>query len=105
LKTPTRPERVAQGGIDTITPATGRQSRRMAWVNQLWDLNIYRIAATGVAKPKLVIASTQRNHNPVNAPDARIAWISDQSGSREIWIAREDGSGQTGLCNAVSQRR
>jgi len=95
LNAPQRPERVAQGGGDTITPATGRGSRRMAWVTQLWDLNIYRIAAKGDGKPQRVIASTQRDNNPVYAPDGRIAWISDRSGSREVWLAREDGTGQT----------
>ena len=94
LNAPTRPERVAQGGVDTITPTTGRHSRRMAWVNQLWDLNVYRIAATGRGKAERLIASTQRDHNPVYAPDGRIAWISDRSGTREIWVARGDGSGQ-----------
>ncbi len=95
LDAPARPERVAQGGGDTITPATSPKSRRMAWVNQLWDLNIYRVAAKGGGTPQRVIASTQRDNNPAYAPDGRIAWISDRSGSREIWLAREDGSGQT----------
>lgn len=95
LDAPTRPERVAQGGMDTITPATSPGSSRMAWVNQLWDLNIYRVAASGDGKPQRVIASTQRDNNPVCAPDGRIAWVSDRSGSREIWLARDDGSGQT----------
>jgi Tol biopolymer transport system component len=95
LDAPTRPERVAQGGGDTITPATTPRSSRMAWVNQLWDLNIYRVSAKGDGKPERVITSTQRDNDPVYAPDGRIAWISDRSGSREIWLAREDGSGQT----------
>lgn len=94
LTGPTRPERVAQGGADAITPATGRHTNRMAWVNQVWDLNVYKIAATGAGKPQRLIASTQRDHHAVYAPDGRIAWISDRSGSREIWIARGDGSGQ-----------
>ncbi len=36
-----------------------------------------------------VIASTQRDdNNPAVAPDGRIAWVSDRSGSREV-LARE----------------
>jgi serine/threonine protein kinase/dipeptidyl aminopeptidase/acylaminoacyl peptidase len=95
LDAPDRPERIAQGSGDTITPATSIGSRRMAWVNQLWDLNIYRVAAKGDSKPEPVIASTQRDNNPAYSPDGRIAWVSDRSGSREIWLMRADGSGQT----------
>jgi eukaryotic-like serine/threonine-protein kinase len=95
LDAPTRPERVAQGGGDTITPTTSRRSGRMAWVNQVWDLNIYRVAAKGNGRPERIIASTQRDSTPASAPDGRIAWISDRSGSREVWLAREDGAGQT----------
>ena len=95
LDAPTRPERVAQGGGDTITPATSRRSGRMAWVNQVWDLNIYRVSANGDGHPERVIGSTQRDSTPAYAPDGRIAWVSDRSGSREVWLAKEDGSGQT----------
>ena len=94
LNAPTRPEQVAQGSVDAVSPGTGRHTGKIAWVNLVWDLNVYRIAATGVGKPERLIGSTQRDYNPVYAPDGRIAWISDRSGTREIWIAREDGSGQ-----------
>jgi Tol biopolymer transport system component len=40
LSNPPRPERIQQGGVDAILPATGRKGQRMAWVNQVWDLNI-----------------------------------------------------------------
>jgi len=95
LKSPSNPERLAEGGADAITPATGRHTRRIVWVNQIWDLNIYRIAASGTGKPTRLIASTRRDQDAVYAPDGRIAWISDRSGAREIWIARGDGSSQT----------
>jgi Tol biopolymer transport system component len=94
LKAPGRPECIAQGGIDAITPATGRRTRRLAWVNQLWDLNIYRMPATGAGTPEKLIASTLRDQGATYSPDGRIAFISDRSGSREIWLARGDGSGQ-----------
>jgi Tol biopolymer transport system component len=95
LDAPSRPERVAQGGVDVITPATSSRSSRIAWVNQSWDLNIYRVGLNGRGTPERVIASTQRDNNPAVAPDGRIAWVSDRSGSREVWLGKEDGSGQT----------
>jgi hypothetical protein len=71
----------------------------MAWVNQLWDLNIYRIPASGEGTPVKLIASTQRDEDAVYSPDGRIAWISDRSGAREIWLAWGDGSGQIQVTN------
>jgi serine/threonine protein kinase len=93
------PERVAQGGVDSIMPATGRHTPRMAWVNQLWDLNIYRIPSSGTGKPVKLIASTQRDQCPVYSPDGRIAWISDRSGTREVWMSGEDASNQVQITN------
>jgi Tol biopolymer transport system component len=81
--------------VDVITPATSSRSSRIAWVNQSWDLNIYRVGLNGRGTPERVIASTQRDNNPAVAPDGRIAWVSDRSGSREVWLGKEDGSGQT----------
>jgi Tol biopolymer transport system component len=95
LKSPSNPELVAQGGgADAITPDTARHSQRVAWVNQIWDLNIYRTASSGMGQPVRRIASTRRDQDAVYAPDGRIAWISDRSGTREIWLSHEDGSNQ-----------
>ena len=94
LNAPARPERVAQSTVDAVFPATGTRTSKIVWINRVVDTNIYRIATTGVGKPERIIASTQRDFDAAYAPDGRIAWISDRSGSREIWIARNDGSHQ-----------
>jgi serine/threonine protein kinase len=94
-----RPERITEGEIDAIMPATGRKTNRVAWVNQLWDLNIYRVSATGVGKPVKLIASTLRDQDATYSPDGRIAFVSDRSGSREIWLAKGDGSAQVRVTN------
>jgi len=94
LDAPSRAESITQGGSDAITPATGLKASRVAWVNQLWDLNIYRIPANGVGKPTKLIASTLRDQGATYSPDGSIAFISDRSGSKEIWLAKGDGSGQ-----------
>jgi dipeptidyl aminopeptidase/acylaminoacyl peptidase len=99
LKNPSHPERVAQGGVDVIMPTAGRKTSRIAWVYQLWDLNVYRVSTKGDKPPEKLIASTLRDQNPVYSADGRIAWISDRSGSREIWIARGDGAGETQVTN------
>jgi serine/threonine protein kinase len=96
---PSRPERLVQGGGDVITPATSRGAGRMAWVNQLWDLNIYRAPTTRAGAPIKLIGSTVRDQGAVYSSTGRIAFISDRSGSREIWIANNDGSGETRVTN------
>jgi eukaryotic-like serine/threonine-protein kinase len=99
LADPSRPERIEHGGVDAIMPATALRAQRLAWVNQLWDLNIYRAATRGGAAPEKLIASTARDEGAVYGPDGRIALISDRSGSREIWIANADGSAQQQVTN------
>ncbi|HEY7392022.1 MAG TPA: protein kinase, partial [Bryobacteraceae bacterium] len=96
---PARPERIAQGEIDAITPTAGRHTRRLAWVNQLWDFNIYRAPASGGGTPSRLIASTARDQDMVLSRSGRIAFISDRSGTREIWIANNDGSRQVQVTN------
>jgi eukaryotic-like serine/threonine-protein kinase len=95
LADPLRPERIQQGAGDLITPATARKANRIAWVSRVWDTNIYRAPIAGSDPPVKLIASTQRDQNPAVAPDGRIAFVSDRSGSREIWMAAADGGNQT----------
>jgi Tol biopolymer transport system component len=85
---------LAGGGIDAITPACARRANRMVWVNHLEDLNIYRVATDGAGTPTRLVASTMRDQSPDYSPDGRMAFVSDRSGSAEVWIARADGSHQ-----------
>lgn len=94
-----RPERVIQGGVDAITPATSWKTKRLTWVNQTQDVNIYRISATGGEPPVRLIASTLRDQDAAYSPDGHIAFVSDRSGSKEIWLARADGTGQKRVTN------
>jgi Tol biopolymer transport system component len=65
----------------------------------LEDTNIYRTLATGEGVPTEFIASTRRDERSSYAPDGRIAFASDRSGSWEIWIAGPDGSSQVRVTN------
>jgi Tol biopolymer transport system component len=99
LASQSQPERIVQGGIDAITPAICWKTGRLAWVNQRQDLNIYRISTGGGDQPVKLIASTVRDQDPEYAPDGHIAFVSDRSGSREIWLARSDGADQRRITN------
>jgi eukaryotic-like serine/threonine-protein kinase len=94
-----QPVLISSGGADLIAPATARSAATIAWVNQVSDENIYRIATSGDSAPVRFIASTRRDTRPKWAPDGRIAFISDRAGSLEIWLAQPDGSGQTQVTN------
>jgi serine/threonine protein kinase len=94
LTTQSRPERIAQGGADAITPATSLKPTQIAWVNQIQDINIYRVSVAGDRQPERLIGSTLRDQHPAYSPRAQIAFVSDRSGSREIWLAGADGGGQ-----------
>jgi Tol biopolymer transport system component len=93
------PERIIQGGADAITPAISRKTGRLAWVNLTEDVNIHRIAASGEQPPQPLIASTARDRDAAYSPNGRIAFISDRSGTREIWLALADGSNQHRVTN------
>src|SRR6185312_11196994 len=54
------PERITQGSLDAITPTTARKTSRISWVNQLWDLNIYRVSFSGTGVSTKLIGSTVR---------------------------------------------
>ena len=72
----------------------------MAWVNQSEDVNIYRAPVDGAGMPAKFIGSILRDQHANYLRDGRrIAFISDRSGSREIWIANADGSEQAQVTN------
>ncbi|HEX4770833.1 MAG TPA: protein kinase [Bryobacteraceae bacterium] len=94
-----RPERIIQGASDAITPGISRKTGRLVWTDQTEDVNIYRVAAIGGLAPQKLIATTARDRAAVYSPDGRIAFVSDRSGTREIWLARADGTDQHRVTN------
>ena len=94
----------AKGGIPVLLPtnttsATNpfsfHHSGRLGFVDSSENWNIWRYAVTqGHLGPRtLLISSSGRNHDPRFSPDGRhITFISDRSGTLEIWTAEADGS-------------
>lgn len=99
LADPSHPERIQQGVGDLIMPTTARKTNRIAWVSRQWDTNIYKSSVEGSEPPIKLIASTHRDQNPAVASDGRIAFVSDRSGTREIWIVAANGTSQTKVTN------
>jgi Tol biopolymer transport system component len=91
------PARLPFGDYGAYFPAVSRQGRRFAYVQNSWDPNLWRIemAAPGAAAgpPEPFLHSTRVESSPQYSPDGRmIAFSSERSGTREIWVADSDGS-------------
>ncbi len=92
---PPEPLRLATG-LGHSGLAVSLQGRRLAYAASSNDANIWRVGARtrpGRNPPRQWIASTRRDTAPQVSPDGRrIAFDSDRSGSREIWVCDADGS-------------
>ena len=103
---PAEPRRLAALGENAFDPAISRRGHRLAYSNSFFSHSrIWRIAATGgprardlksagsVKRATPFIYSTRDDLGPEFSPDGkRIAFMSNRSGSLEIWICDSDGS-------------
>jgi len=85
-------------GIAAAWPTISRLGNRLAFEVSQYDLNIWRVDLKGPHKepsqPIRFISSTQIEQYPAYSPDGRrIAFMSERSGTDEIWICDGDGSG------------
>jgi Tol biopolymer transport system component len=96
------PTRIAFAGDNCLWPALSRQKDRLAYSRVTFDTDIYRIALSGAegssadqtTEPEKWISSTQYDHWPrYSADGTRVAFVSQRTGSQEIWVCASDGSG------------
>ncbi len=72
-------------------PAGSLAYEKISFARDIWCLDISKAGAFR-RRAEPLIASTQRESEPVFSPDGRsIAFVSDRSGSPEIWIADAGG--------------
>jgi Tol biopolymer transport system component/predicted Ser/Thr protein kinase len=91
------PERLALGGENASNPSISGQGHRLAYVQGVFDSNIWRIDVQGSTggnrSPAKLIASTRFEGGPQFSPDGKkITFCSGRSGNNEIWICDSDGS-------------
>jgi Tol biopolymer transport system component len=96
------PRRIVYAGDNCLWPALSPQRDRLAYSRVTSDTNIYRVALSGTSRasteqnpePEKWISSTQYDHWPrFSADGTRVLFVSDRTGSQEIWVCESDGSG------------
>ena len=90
------PRRLDLGTV-AAQPTISRLGNRLAFAVFKFNLHIWRVDLKGPDKepsqPIRFISSTQVEDYPAYSPDGRrIAFMSDRSGTQEIWICDSDGS-------------
>jgi eukaryotic-like serine/threonine-protein kinase len=92
------PRRIGGVGESATCPAVSIRGDRLAYVHLRTDKNIWRapgpLSTAPGSGPMKLIASTRNEDEADISPDGtRIAFVSDRSGSREIWVCTSDGLG------------
>ncbi len=97
--TPTRLAFVGQDGQSPAIVATADGRQRLVYVRSISDTNVWRLTmpipgAPGPAPPVKAVASTRSDFSPGLAPDGRrLSFVSDRSGTAQLWLADIDGAG------------
>jgi Tol biopolymer transport system component/predicted Ser/Thr protein kinase len=80
-------------------PSVARQSGRMIYVTRQIETKIFKLPLGGRAGEPSPLIETDGDQRDLGvAPNGeRIAFVSNRTGSKEIWIANSDGSDQTQL--------
>jgi Tol biopolymer transport system component/DNA-binding winged helix-turn-helix (wHTH) protein len=85
------PQLVAGGAARLKHPVASRDGRRIAYENWAYEINIAAASPNGIAP--VTHTSDLWNYFPQVSPDGtRLAYVSTQSGSQEVWVANRDGS-------------
>ena len=98
LDSPNTPIEMAEAGSPAWDPAISRRGYRLAYQRLLRSLSIWQMDLTGSGekRPYLSVSSTSdtdQGPGPQFSPDGqKLAYMSDRSGTMEIWIANQDGS-------------
>ena len=107
------PMRIPYVGDDGLMPTISRpqpgKPARLVYVRSFADANFWRIetsapGAPASSAPVMAIASTKPEYHARFSPDGRrVAFASQRSGEKEIWISDPDGSNATQLTSMNAQ--
>ena len=94
-----KPTRFPAPTMVCAEPSVARQSGRMIYVTKQIETKIFKmpLGARGAAPRPLIESDGDQRDLGVSPNGERIAFVSNRTGSKEIWIANSDGSDQTQL--------
>lgn len=98
LDSPNSSVEMVEAGSPAWDPSISRRGYRLAYERLLRSLSIWQMDLTesGEKRPYLSVSSTSdtdQGPGPQFSPDGqKLAYMSDRSGTMEIWIANRDGS-------------
>jgi Tol biopolymer transport system component/DNA-binding winged helix-turn-helix (wHTH) protein len=98
LDAPDSAVQISEAGSPAWDPTVSRRGYRLAYERLLRSLSIWQmdISDSGDKRPYLIVSSTSdtdQGPGPQFSPDGKkLAYMSDRSGTMEIWIANRDGS-------------
>jgi eukaryotic-like serine/threonine-protein kinase len=93
-KTPPRP--LGLGGRGAYGPEVDPNGSRLLYSKHLWDLNVWRVellpSGLPAGKPEPLLRSNLVDDGAAFSPDgSSIAFASERSGTRELWLADAEG--------------
>ena len=94
VDSPAPPRKLTESGMRVSTVGAALRRNRLVWVNDLDDVNIWRIPSSGQGAEERVIASTMYERDGAWSSTGRLAFRSDRSGFPEIWISGANGATQ-----------
>jgi Tol biopolymer transport system component len=91
------PAPVTSSGEDIGVIDIGKNGNNLAYSRPMENINIWRLnlgmSVSDLKPATKLISSRQKQMGPQYSPDGRsIAFVSDRSGSMEVWICNSDGS-------------
>ena len=90
----TEPPQKMAVGHDATSATVSSSGNRLAYVQTQINGNIWRVDLDGAkANARILVTSTREQYAPSISPDGRrVVFMSNRSGSDEIWVCDNDGS-------------
>jgi Tol biopolymer transport system component/DNA-binding winged helix-turn-helix (wHTH) protein len=98
IDAPDAPVQIGEAGTSAWYPAVSRRGHRLAYERPTRSLGIWELDLSnpGEKRPHVLVSSTSdtdQGPGPQFSPDGKkLAYMSDRSGTMEIWVSNRDGS-------------